>query len=493
MMMAASGPPPYLLTPIDNCMPRAHVTKVMFLPESTRSDVSKVVDTLREGLSKTLEAIPLLSGTVRVVDEKGAQAVTAPWSTIDDIFQVKDLRHEGGLEYQNFKAGNFSLENLDGKVVLPVAGLMKGEKTVMLVQVNIIHGGMIIALCMHHSFTDGNGTYAAAKVWAAYCRKEDGSRLVTQEMIDRERLMRGWESASLDEAPGFAIRPSEMAPSTSVLTYIYTVISGWLTARLGRRTTTTTRAETTKVNAPPQTDGGMFFFAKSKLAELKNMASAGEAGEEDGAAWVSTNDALCALLGCCIASARDEHIRASADRSLTIWMVVGARRVLDPPLPSDSLGNCLSFIRVSAPSPSVESTPASVAKIAHRLRGQIQQRDERRFRKVIAALSSVEDLTRVVTTPLSPPEDRVRFSSWANQGFYDLNWGDAVGAKIERVRLWIQGTGHHICVTMPELSAPNFTGEDCGLEVSINGFEKGLIRRLKQNEFFMRFAQWRCN
>ena len=450
-----------------------------------------VVDTLREGLSKTLEAIPLLSGTVRVVDEKGAQGVTAPWSTIDDIFQVKDLRREGGLEYQDFKERKFSLEGLDGKLVLPWADLMKGEKTVMLVQVNIIHGGIILGLCMHHAFTDGNGTYAIAKVWAAYCRKEDGSRLVTQEMINRERLMRGWESATLDDAPGFELSPVEMAPSKSVLAYIHTTVSGWLNAHLGRRTATT-KVEMAKSNAPPQTDHGIFFFAKNKLAELKDMASAREPGE-DGPAWISTNDALCALLNCCIASARDEHIRARADRSWTMLMLVGARRVLDPPLPDDFLGNCMSFARVSAPGPSMESTPANVARIAHRLRDQIQQRDERRFRKVIAALSSVEDLTKLRAAPLSPPEDGVRFSAWTNQDFYDLDWGNTVGARVERVRALLLGANYRICITMPKLVAPIFTGEDCGLEVTVSGFEKGLILRLKQNELFMRFAQWRCN
>lgn len=366
---------------------------------------------------------------------------------------------------------------------------MKSEKTVMLVQMNIIKGGIIMALCLHHSFTDGNGTFAIAKIWAAYCRN-DGSRLVTQEMVNRERLMRGWGSASLDDIAGYEMGQTEVTSSRGILTYIHTIVSSWVTARL-RRWTSITVARETEGDALLQDEGGMFFFAKSKLAKLKNMASAKE--HEDGDAWISTNDALCALISCCIASARDTQRRTMTDKHWSFWVAVNARRLLHPPLPTDFIGNALSLIKISTPSQSVESTPTKMAQTAYLIRDQIRQLDEQHIRKTIAALVSVGDLARVIPVPLSSCEDGLRFSSWASQRLYDINWGDAVGARIERVRAFFDWANFRICIILPELGAPGFAGEDCGQEVYLYGFERGLLGRLQQDELFMNFAQWRCN
>ena len=61
------------------------------------------------------------------------------------------------------------------------------------------------------------------------------------------------------------------------------------------------------------------------------------------------------------------------------------------------------------------------------------------------------------------------------------------------MRAFFNQAGIRICVIMPELGAPGLADKDCGQEVNLFGFEKGLLERLKQDELFMRFAQWRCN
>lgn len=108
----------------------------------------------------------------------------------------------------------------------------------------------------------------------------DGSGLaVTQEMMNRERLMRGWGSASLDDSAELKMAPTETPPSRGILTYIHTIVSGWVTARSNMWTSTTVAGET-EGNATHQDEGVMFFFTKSKLAELKNVASARQHGDD---------------------------------------------------------------------------------------------------------------------------------------------------------------------------------------------------------------------
>lgn len=295
--------------------------------------------------------------------------MAAPWCTIDDVFQVKDLRHEESLAYQTLREKQFPLEDIE-KGTLPPLGRSWGfnnalilsdgkrsERPVMFVQMNIVKGGIILAQSLHHSFTDGNGVPTIMKVWAAYCRGDDGLQLITQAMLDRERLMQGWGSANLIDIPELGMKMNEEKASAS----------GNPTNI--RRPTSTKNLEG---NVCPEFEHAIFFFPKSKLAELKDLASATEHGK-DGDRWISTIDALSSLLGCCIASARDKETRTRADMSWVISSVLGGRRLLDPPLPAGYIGNFLSHIRVSAPNQNIDSTPAKVAEIAHLIRDQIKR------------------------------------------------------------------------------------------------------------------------
>lgn len=290
------------MTPIDNAMPRRHVPNIHFFPEPEGSDMPTAVDTLRHGLSNLLKAIPLFSGTLKATGQRGGLCVTAPWSTLQDIFQIKDLSQEDGLDYQNLKSKHFPLEDLGNlAALLPVAGIMKSEPSVILIQLNIIKGGIIMVMCVHHSFTDGNGTVAITRLWAACCRGEDGSRLVTEEMTDRKRLMRGWGSASLADISEFTRMPTEKQGSSGgILSYIKTVLLNWLTRlshwlmeRFGRWTVKIKNVDGKASSQDSKRQNAILFFSKSKLGELKSMAFVRKE-EADGEAWISTHDALCA-------------------------------------------------------------------------------------------------------------------------------------------------------------------------------------------------------
>lgn len=464
-IMTASAPPPLLLTPIDNLMSHRHVPKLLFFPESPGSDVSTMVKSFRDGLSKSLEAIPTLSGTLRGVGQKGALCVAAPWS--------KDLRHERGMDYRSLRDKGFPVDDSDKDLLLPMDDLTKTDKSVLLVQINIVKGGIIIALCTHHNYTDGSGSVAITSVWAACCRGDDISPWLTREMMDRDRLMRGWGSADVADFPLLGTPPSEeKAPSSSVL----------------HHNGTTGKAE---LEAIPQGQEAIFFFPKHNLAALKVMASKGKYGE-GGDAWISTSDALNALLGCCIHATNDANSRLRGDKNPELWFPVNVRRILDPPLPAGYIGNALFLIIVSAPTRTMESTPAKVAEIAHLIRKQIKQLDERSIRKAISALPMAGDAAATMLPSLSPSEEPVRVTSWAKLGYYDLDWGYAIGSRIERVR-YRPISRTRFCAILPELKAPHVESKDCGLEVVVATSDIKHMERLKQNELFMRFAECRCN
>ena len=481
--MATSEPSPFLLSPIDNALPRNFVPHHLFFPLSPRSDVSAVINTLRKGLCKTIKSIHQLSGTVQPVGQKEELCVAGPWQTIDDILLVQDMRHDGGLEYHQLKSRHFPVKDLDPSL-MPMAAILKPEKPVMTVKLNIIKGGIIMVLCLHHSYTDANGTIAIAKVWAAYCRGEDGAQLVTREMIDREPLMQGWGSATLDDLPGWGLQSTqERRPPKGVLIGIYNKIWASLTARFYQWTTMT------KKPTPPQKETAVVFFPKEKLEQLKIMASSREQATDD-KVWISTIDALCALVSCCTHSARDEKIRAKPGGTYSVVTVLGFRSKLPSILPAGFIGNALDIVVVSVPNQSMDATPANLAEVARLIRDGIKQRDERYIRNMIAALKSATDQGgRVFPITEIKSENQISFSSWANLSFYDLDWGDMVGTKVERVGFI--GVCD-LCVILPELRGPSFTDNERGLEVNIT-LEKDQMGRLKQNSFLNRFVEWRGN
>ena len=223
------------MTPIDNTMPRHHFSKILYFPEPPGSDPCDAVNAFRDGLSKTLEAIAPLSGTMQVIGRRGGLGVTGPWNMVDDILHIKDLRQDPQLEYQSLKDKHFPTNALDRNLFYPVVDLTSDVKKVMVVQLTMIKGGIIMLLCLHYCFTDGSGTMAIARVWAEYCREEDGSQLITPEMLNREPLIRGWGSATLADTPQYVSVPvKEKVPAGGILNYIHTNFLGPLIARLSK-------------------------------------------------------------------------------------------------------------------------------------------------------------------------------------------------------------------------------------------------------------------
>ena len=442
-----------------------------------------MVHTFQDGLLKTLQAIVLLSGTLQPAGQRGELCVSSPWSS-DGVFQVKDLRHEVDLDYEYLRTKYFPLEALDRDDLVPLASHTPGEKTkVMLVQLNIIKGGMVMVLCVHHSFTDGMGTLAIARVWAAFCKGKDGSRLATQIMLNRDRVMQGWGAASLDDVSGWTTIPDRKEPpARGIFTYVYSAVLKSLSSFIHKWTPTTQRMEE---KVPAQYQCEMFFFSRNQLNELKSIASS---YTEVSNTWISTSDALCALLACCVHSSIGERERVEEGQTCSIVIVVGGRKILNPPLPADYVGNIMGFASVTMPTQSITPTNSGVADMAHLIRDQIEQRDERYLQKMIAALASVKDISRVIPSPPLPSEHRLAVSSWANQGLYDLDWGDAINTRIESVRCCLRA--NDFCVILPELSAPTFQDDERGLEIVVR-LEKEQMERLKQDELFMKFAQYK--
>ena len=514
--MATLEPESLLLAPLDNVLPRRHVVYMLFFRETPGWDLSAVEESFRNGLNETFQALPQLSGTIRTIDtaeNKKRLCVSAPWRTASENFHVKDLRHNQSLEFANLRQNHFPLHLIEGDLLFPLDIVNMEEKPVVVVQMNVVRGGLLVAFGMHHSFADASGSFAVARIWAAYCSGADGSALISEDMLDRERTMAGRESGDLSEFPEFMILPPKgtSQPKMSamrLLVGLYRRLVDWIVARMPRlqdltRLITMFKAPKYSAQDIPQFHSTIVFFSDSRLAELKKMASAKEHKYSD-VDWISTNDALCSLLTCCLCADKpcnsekrsETSIGTSSDGHDTqekyacAAQAVNLRGKLEPPLPSGFLGNVISFLVTIVPAKDIKPTPAKLAELAHLIRQQLNKHDGARVRRLAAALDPIPDLSRVCPTP--PPEhiDVFAVSSWSNQKYSELNWGHTIGSRVERVRC-CRPNGPNPCIIMPRLQGPNFNDDECGLEIMLC-FERNKIEYLKQDPLFNKFAQWRC-
>lgn len=463
--MALDAGDPFILTPIDNILPRYHVSKLFFFPLYESVGTRDAVHALRIGLEKTVQAFPLLMGTVQELEpasdqeQRGRLCVSGPWQALSDMFSVQDFTHNDALEYSSLRVEAFPIHKLDSAILLPQDTTTKrNARSVMLVKVTMIKGGLIVAHSISHGFMDGGGMVVIAKMWAAFCKGEDGTKYLTEAMLDRSRLMHGMPGSGVVDFPELT-QTSEAQPM-----------------------------ENATVAKTQETTYEIFFFSRGKLAELKEMASFIEKHDTRSSDWISTSDALCALIIHCIKATRD------GQTSLTLGLAMDFRSYLDPPLPADYIGNAVHMLNISIPqSNQEEDVQNAVAKTAHLIRHNLQGINDNYIQRAIGALnfSNVQDISHVFHTRVCPNGGQfLTITSWARQALYELDWGAAVGTRIERVRV-CKFQYPSLVLIAPMLNGPDFGEgeEEGGIEV-VFGLEDREMKRLKGDVLFERFASW---
>lgn len=495
------------LTPLDHLMPRSYVVKLLYFPRSN-PDIVAIASSLKAGLKSTFDTLPILSGTVQLEKDpqrrqEGALCVDAPWLDVNDIFVANDLTHCEDLVYADLKRDHFPMTtteryNFYSVLFMDSGGIKRLPAPVMMAQVNFIRGGMVLAQCLHHSFMDGPGGVTVMGMWAAFCRGEDGANPLTESMWDRSRLMQGDEdlgSKSFGEyLDSSRNTPAILPAADSKVERKETVGEGkehhsksalQADNEFEKQKTTVAKG----IQQKKEVDTEIFFFSHARLAALKAAVSAalpredhtpaiatpaGMSGEStqmihqppgqpnngsvvDGVSqddslssrpYISTNDALCALLFSCVTVARSSTLASSSSNpgasapstshrlalphTVPLGITVSGRRLLTPPLPKTYIGNVTLFCHLNIPlpyldpstkpshitptspvgttpqqGPSHPPTPAmtpdipTIASVAVRIRARLLELDEDYVRGLIGALDRVSDLAKVV--PASRP------------------------------------------------------------------------------------------
>ncbi|KAF2089746.1 hypothetical protein K490DRAFT_36988 [Saccharata proteae CBS 121410] len=382
---------------------------------------------------------------------------------IDD-FRVKDLRAQGAFPhtYAELKAKRFPASAFDHKTLCfrtewPSVG---DRIPTTQVQANFIQGGLILNWCMFHAFADGTTCYKWTELWAEEMRRAQGIKITAPAEVpveDRAKFMNppNTKPGRVEDHPEYLAIPfTPTGPPEKLLSPIH--------------------------------HGHVFYISPSNLAALKAEASPQNANLYPNLApFVSTNDAICALVWRTVMRAQHpDAVNASPEsdtRTSLCAISLDGRRRLSPPAHEYTIGNFFAPAPCTLPLPTL-TTSASLADIAATIRAGVAAYDAQRWASLTSIVNTIPDVNRLVPTVfLDLPGLNVLQTTWRHFPLYDVEWGTALGGKMDSVRVPHVGVTHCLEIVLPGC-------KDGGVELFV-GCENAAMEKLLKDELWNKFVE----
>ncbi|KAE8349835.1 transferase family-domain-containing protein [Aspergillus coremiiformis] len=426
--------------------------------------IDEVTRVLRTAYVATQRRIPAMACEA-VADEDAKQAGVLKLKKLHEgeiqDFVVQDLRAPDAFPstYAELQSTSFPVAAFDADLLCPRSEWpLAGERLpISLVQANFIRGGLLLNWSVLHLVGDGTAYYTWAKVWAEECRRAQGLdipkpvELPVSVVRDRERVMQpsGHNSGLLQNHPEYTLLPDPLLD-----------VPPKLLARNHR--------------------AQVFYFSPAALQTLKADASPSRAIGPSDQTWISTNDALSALLWRTTMKVQHPLDTLKGNPESVFSIALNGRLRTDPPVHPSTLGCFLEFIAISAPVRKLIGS-TNLADLALKIRKAILRADGQFTDDVVTLVDQLEDVRQLVPTSfLDLPGFNCMMTSWIKFDLYSLDWGSLLGHRIGAVRLPHRGFFNGIQVVLP--MAP-----DGGIEVVV-GVEEDRMDTLLRDPLWMKYA-----
>ncbi|RYP70556.1 hypothetical protein DL771_005375 [Monosporascus sp. 5C6A] len=455
------------LTPLEQVGPRGYLRYSFPIALPQDYDLDETLRVLRAGWKATQERIPELACEV-VPDAEAKQAGCVKLQKLKEgdfePLVSKDLRDPSLFPetYAELKAKGFPLSAFKEDVIArrntwPSAG---EHLPVAAMQANFIRGGLILQCCFFHMLGDGKSFCTWTEVWADECRRAQGEELETPFELpdilytDRQKVMKssGRSAGRVEDHPEIFLLPF------------------------------------TPTDAPPKMlskahRGQVFYLSAEARAALKEEASPKNCTQPTDQTYISSNDALSALIWRAVMRAQYPLDKLEGNPTSVYNIALDGRLRTDPLVHPRTLGCFLTWVAASMPIRTMLES-YNLADMAVAIRKALNPAGNLWVDDLTTIIERMEDVSRMAPTAfLDVPGYNCVQTSWINFALYDFSWGKLFSSKIEAVRSLDVGVINGGQVVLPILP-------DGGIEILI-GVEESCLPRLLEDPLLKKYAQVR--
>ena len=473
-------------SPLDEIIPPLYSAFILTFP-CLPDDKDKVLSTLSKAWSRTLDERPTLRGKIGYNRSQGARPGSLelriqelpenPNLVVNDM-TVQRPGCSWNESYDSLKAQGMPPSKLDGKILAPLVSGVGETDRVVTVQINFIPGGCLLAFCTSHSFMDACGCALVLQAWAKHCRE-------IQNLSDNE-LANSSEDPQIEEANSFLVgMENSNYEELNVREELWHLLGLHATKNLRNGDAITSSEDFHHIPAAvrsqrsPATTTCIFSVDPASLKRLKEVAT------PDPPEWISSGDALVALLWRSIMRARfpsDISRNDPTTRDSIVSVALDGRQLLSPPLSPSYIGNVIFCCMTRLPMDVLLSPGTSLAETALAIRQNINTAKKRPIlQDAISLAESIPDVSSLKIAFEDFLGADLVTTSWVELPFYQIDFGPIFGktGKADFFRIPNEQFGG-ICSLQPRQ-----TNGTVDINIQLPVEQMG---RLRRDEEFARYA-----
>lgn len=453
------------LSDIEHCMPRSYIRICLAYRMPDPSMLPEVVHRLNNFVRRTVDAKPYLSGYIMPAKRKRVGAVEVRFSDRDFLeypgVSVRHLTHdEVPFNYSQLDQAGLPPSTMKPELVSALTESADEEAApVFRVQANVVDGGIIVSLYLHHCVSDGTGAGLLIS----------GSILTDSGAFDRYLGDR-------EPTASLSVRLREFANLKSVHRK---QLSFSFPNQINNRSLKCKKIKAHPEEPEPvrvQGRGCVVAFSLQKLAELKALLET-----QADSSFITQNDALQALLWHSMVKARVPSLANKEAIAISKLLIpINIRGKLEKPLPESYFGTAIDFATAQLSLDHLtDASPPAMIQTAIEIRRAINAVDEPYIRQAIA-LARYPEATNDVRDLQASNMDRAHgadmyVTSWEKLDCYEATFDLGLGRPDWVRKPWSKDPGS--CIVLPFDSRKDY------LEVVIQMTAPDMDRLLQDPSF----------
>ncbi|KAH6632036.1 transferase family-domain-containing protein [Chaetomium tenue] len=411
------------LSALDQQAQRHYAKPMLFFKFDHEGLNDPVFEHLRKGLSVALSETPDFASTVAPLPGSTRKELQlqlnpesgASWRVVDHTAEVnKDAWSYGTFEQladKHFPLADVPRELLVNPALIDIPEDVR-KLPALSVQLNLIEGGIILAICWHHTVSDARGFNVLLNSWARHTKESilrgepDDATTPAEETRERWRLDHGAANATIAQIPEYVVDAKARSPRSTTSLHL-----------LDRED---------PLGAPFQIS--TWYLSSASLQSLR-----GSLGADGDSGAFTPVEAVSALFWKHVSRARGLLDRCEDGATSLFTTRLEFRARLLPPLSSDYVGNICepnAHARLPLSELCSPATGASLAKVASAIRVATEAVDDAAVRTYIGLINTLPAVTDLTWNYNGFPGPDFGVTDVSGLDICRTDWGPSLGVPV---------------------------------------------------------------